>query len=181
MALSRSTASKIVAAVVADPDCQRVINWPLIKINPTIEHALPPPVILPCVPVILPSNGSILEYTQSAGAIRNVLMLLAGKKPGDDSFDNKSCLGISIVTEKAILKAMRAGRIPEIRSCSTVHRVAGTFHVHHQATAVRTADENWYVFDWHATLRPSDPAVNKESSWLLGAAGINYVSFRGFD
>jgi hypothetical protein len=174
MALSRSTANKIVAAVVADPDCQRVINWPLI--SPTIDQALPPA-------ILSFANGarSILEFTQSAGAMRNTLMLLAGKEPGDASFDEKICLGISLVTLKAILKAMSAGRIPEIRSCSAVHRVTGAFHVHHQATCVQTADRNWYVFDWHATLRPSDPAVSKQSFWLLGTTGINYVFFSGFD
>lgn len=174
MALSKSTANKIVAAVVADPDCQRVINWPLI--SPTLDPALPP-----AIQSFANGARSILEVTQSAGAMRNALMLLAGKKPGDASFDEKICLGISLVTLKAILKAMSAGRIPEIRSCSPVHRVAGAFHVHHQATSVRTADENWYVFDWHATLRPSDPAISKQSFWLLGAAGINYIFFRGFD
>jgi hypothetical protein len=174
MALSKSTAGKIVAAVVADPECQRVINWSLV--GPTIEAAVPP-----FVQDVWRGARTILEFTQSAGALRNAQMLLMGMQQGDASFDEKICLGISVVTIKAIHKAMRAGRIPEMRSCSAVHRQVGAFHVHHQATSVRTADDTWYVFDWHATLKPSDPAISKESFWLLGATGINYVFFRGFD
>ena len=173
MSLSKSTADKIVAAVVADPECQRVINWSLI--NPTIDLALPP-----VVQSFINVARSVLEYSQLAGASRNAVMLLLGGKPGDASFDDKICLGISAVTQMAILKAMRAGRIPELRACSVSHRVTGAFKVHHQATNVRTADDSWYVFDWHATLRPSDPAINKESWWVLGATGINYTFFTGF-
>lgn len=174
MALSKSTAGKIVAAVAADPECQRVINWPLI--SPKIDPALPP-----VIQSIANAGRTILEFTGNAGATRNALLLLAGKGPGDASFDEKICLGISVVTQKAILKAMSAGRIPEIRSCSPAHREVGVFHVHHQATGVRTADDTWYIFDWHATLKLSNPAISKESFWLLGAAGISYVFFKGFD
>ena len=141
MALSKSTAAKIVAAVVADPECQRMINWSLI--SPTIDPALPPAILS-----FANAGRTFLEFTQSAGAMRNALMLLAGMEQGNASFDEKICLGISLVTLKAILKAMSAGRIPEILSCSCVHREAGAFQVHHQATGVRTADDTWYVFDW---------------------------------
>ena len=174
MALSKTTAGKIVAAVEADPECQRVINWS--QINSTIAPALPP-----IVRSAANAGRTLLEFTQTAGAARNALMLLRGMNPGDAIFDERICLGISVVTLKAILKAMSAGRIPEIRSCSTIHREVGTFHVHHQATSVRTADDTWYVFDWHATLRPNNPAINTESFWMAGAAGINYVFFKGFD
>jgi len=174
MALSKATADQIVAAVVADPECQRVINWSFF--NPIIDQTLPP-----VAQTFINGIKTVLEYTQSAGGVRNGVMLLSGKGTGDKSFDERICLGISELTQRTILKAMTAGKITGLRSCCPIHRETGPFKVHHQATGVRTLDDKWYVFDWHATLKPGDPVIDSDWAWTAGARGTNYVMFKGFN
>jgi hypothetical protein len=125
---------------------------------------------------------SILEYNQMAGALRNSLMLLRGLDKGDPEFDDKICAGITWATVTAITKAMRQGRIPELNGCSYLQRELGIFKVNHRATQVRPKDgENWYVFDWHATVKANDPAINSAELWSLGVRGTNYTNFNGID
>jgi hypothetical protein len=43
-----------------------------------------------------------------------------------------------------------------------------------------TPDESEYVFDWHATLKPTDPLINTEPRWTDGLMGFHYSRFPGY-
>jgi hypothetical protein len=160
MAISMEAAKKIVNAVAADARCCKAIEP-----NPNGVY-------------YNPIGTWALEFTQSAGGVRNLQMIFAGKGPGDEDFDRKICLGIVAQTVTAIHAAMKAQQLPEVRSCSGIHRVR--WGIHHESTWVRMADDTEYVFDWHATLRVRDPAISKVSDWMDGNA-VNYVFFQGWN
>jgi hypothetical protein len=164
MALSKSTADAIVAAVAADTACLRAITP-----NPTLDKF---------AELTNPLTSTVLELTGAAGSVRNFAMILAGKGPGDPVFDDRICLGIVAVTVKAIHGAMRASKLPEVRACSGLHR--RHWGVEHEATWIRTADDSEYAFDWHATLKPRDPLISKAEDWVVARNAINYVFFKGF-
>lgn len=164
MALSKSTADVIVETVATDGACQRAITP-----NPALDRL---------GDLQNPLTSTFLEFTGTAGAVRNFAMIMALKGPGDPVFDERICLGITAVTVKAIHRAMRAGKLPAIRSCSGVHR--RHWGVEHEATWLRAADDSEYVFDWHATLKPRDPRISKLDDWMAATNAINYVFFKGF-
>jgi hypothetical protein len=162
MALTKQVAQKIVDAVADDSECWRVIEPPASR-DPKVR-----------------AMTRVLEYTETAGSFRNVLLMAMGKEPGDPTFDRLICQGVQVVTQKAILKWMRANRLPEVRSCAGAHRITGIFRVHHQATWVRMRDDAEYVFDWHATLRVRNPVISKLPDWLVARNGLLFEQFEGF-
>lgn len=164
MALSKSTADAIVAAVAADGACLRAIT--------------PNPVLDKFGELQNPLASKVLELTGTAGSARNIAMILAGKGPGDPVFDDRICLGIVAVTVKAIHGAMRARKLPDVRSCSGLHR--RHWGVEHEATWIRAADDAEYVFDWHATLKPRNPLISKAEDWMVARNAIPYTFFKGF-
>jgi hypothetical protein len=164
MALSKATASVVVETVANDAACLRAISP-----NPKLDRF---------AELQNPLTSTVLQFTGTAGSVRNFAMILAGKGPGDPVFDERICLGIAALTVKAIHRAMRAGKLPDVRSCSGIHR--RHWGVEHEATWVRTADDGEYVFDWHATLKPRDPRLSKATDWMEARNAINYVFFKGF-
>ena len=160
MALSKQAAQKIVDVVAGDARCRKAIEP-----NPEAIY-------------LAPGATWALEFTGTAGAVRNMAMIAMGKGQGDPDFDEKICLGIAERTVTAIHAAMKAGRLPEVRSCSSIHRVR--WGIHHEATWVRMPDDTEYVFDWHATLRVHDPAISKVPDWMDGRSSVNFVLFQGF-
>lgn len=164
MALSKETARKIIEAVTIDTECQNAIEP-----NPTLQKI---------GGMLNPTTGFLLEFSHLAGSVRNAAMMLQGKYVGDKEFDEKICLGIALVTFKAILKAIKQGKLPEIHTASSIHRVH--WGIHHEATWIRMKDDSEYVFDWHATLKMRDPAISKAEDWLIAKTAINFVLFSGF-
>jgi hypothetical protein len=175
MALSKEAAKKIIDVVSADPACIDAMKWNLSD-NEILNSMIPTP-----VQNMFGAAKVFMAQTGTAGGVRNSGMLARGKEQGDAEFDKKACYGISLVTMKAILKAMSAKQLPEVSKCSTIHRVTGAAGVHHDATRIMTPDECEYVFDWHATLKPADPIINTDVRWLDGKWGFNYSRFSGFD
>lgn len=160
MALSRETAGKIIEIVAADINCQRVIQT-----NPSSSF-------------LNPGTDLFLRFSHLAGSVRNAAMMLQGKYTGDKEFDEKICIGIALVTFKAILVAIKQNRLPEVYTANSTHRVhLGT---HHEATWIRMKDDSEYVFDWHATLKLRDPVISKIEDWQKAQNGINYLLFSGF-
>jgi hypothetical protein len=162
MALSRNVAQKIIDVVAADAECWRAIDPNPNKYDP-----------------LRAVGQKVAEFAQISGGLRNAAMLAAGKGQGDEVFDRKICLGIALVTQKAILKAVTARQLPEVLSCAGLHRVH--WGIHHQATWVRMADDTEYVFDWHATLNVRNPSISKAPNWLKGEKGVLFWWFLGFD
>ena len=160
MVLSLENAASIVEAVAAEAKCWKSIepyadNW---YIN------------------VVAVQNKVLEHVQLAGAVRNVFLLPFDVE--DPKVSKLLCVGIACETVVAIHAAMKTGRLPNIASCSSIHRVfKGT---HHDATWVRMKDDREYVFDWHATLKVRDPAISKAADWMEGRWGVRYASFSGF-
>jgi hypothetical protein len=159
MTLTRALAQSVVNVVKDDSACKHAI-----KPHPTLD-AFDPAVTL------------ALRFANLSGAARNLAMLAMLKGPGDPTFDERICIGISAVTIEAIHRAMKAGRLPGVRGCASAHRVR--YGVHHDATSVRTDDSKEYIFDWHATLTPHDPAISRIDDWLEGRGATNFVFFSG--
>jgi hypothetical protein len=164
MSLSKAAADRIVLAVASDSTCLKAITP-----NPTLDKI---------GEWTNPLSSKVIEFTGTAGSLRNAFMMLAGKGPGDPVFDERICLGIAAVSVKAIHGAMRAGNIPEVRSCSGTHR--RHWGIEHEATWIRTADDGEYVFDWHATLKPRNPMISKIDDWMEAKGAVPYVMFKGF-
>jgi hypothetical protein len=160
MALSKETAQKIVEAVIIDADCQRIIEP-----NPSL-------------PSFNPGTDLFLRFSHLAGSVRNAAMMMQGKYTGDKEFDEKICLGIALVTFKAVLNAIKQGRLPEVHTANSIHRIH--WGIHHEATWIRMKDDSEYVFDWHATLKLRDPAISKAEDWMRAQTAINFFLFSGF-
>jgi hypothetical protein len=165
MALSKETAGKIIDSVAVDVNCRKAIDP-----NPNLGF-------------LNPLTGLWLEATHLAGAVRNIPLVLKSialnKKPEDDAeMTNKLCIGIVAVTVKAIIGAVRQGKLPGVHTAGSIHRVH--WGTDHDATWIRMEDDSEYVFDWHATLKIYDPVINKADEWVKAQLGINYVLFSGF-
>ena len=157
MTLSRDVANKIVNAVASDPVCKKAIQP-----SPVFDLLFGGPMLA-------------LELTGTAGSARNAAMLLQGKGPGDQDFDEKICLGIALATANATRKAA----ISEVRSVATAHRVS--LGIHHEGTWVRMEDDSEYVFDWHATLRVRDPMISTFDDWQQAQNATHFLFFFGLD
>lgn len=164
MALSKETAQKIVEAVIIDSDSQNAIEP-----NPALQKALG---------MLNPTTEVLLRFSHLSGSVRNIAMMMQGKYVGDKEFDEKICLGIALVTFKAILKAIKQGKLPEVHTANSIHRVH--WGIHHEATWIRMKDDSEYVFDWHATLKVRDPAISKAEDWMKAQTAINFVLFQGY-
>ena len=171
MALSQETAKKIIDVVAADADCRNSIESSG-SVNATINP----------VPDLL--FNQYLRFKGLAGSVRNIPLVMhgivSGKSPEDDPETTaKLCIGIVAVTVKAIIAAIRQGKLPEVKSSSAISRVS--WKIHHSATWVRMTDDSEYVFDWHATLLILDPRLSKAENWVKAQGAINFVLFRGFN
>lgn len=164
MALSKETARKIIEAVTIDAECQNAIEP-----NPALQKSLG---------ILNPTTEFLLRFSHLSGSVRNAAMMLQGKYVGDKEFDEKICLGIALVTFKAILNAIKQGKLPEVHTAGSTHRVH--WGTHHEATWIRMKDDSEYVFDWHATLKLRDPAISKNEDWMNAKGAINFVLFSGF-
>ena len=160
MALSKETAGKIIEIVATDTECRRIIE-------PNAS-----------LPSFNPGTALFLRFSHLAGSVRNAGMMMQGKYVGDKDFDEKICLGIALVTFRAILNGIKQGKLPELHTAGSTHRVH--WGTHHEATWIRMKDDSEYVFDWHATLNLRDPVISKIEDWEKAQNGINYFLFRGF-
>lgn len=165
MALSKDTAGRIIEVVAADMNCRKAIEP------------------YPNLGFVNPLTGLWLEFTHTAGSVRNIPLVLksivTNKKPEDDpEMTRKLCLGISFATTKPLYTAIKQGKLPGVHTVSTIHRVH--WGVDHDATWIRMEDGSKYVFDWHATLKIRDPAISRETDWENAGLAINYVLFSGF-
>ena len=165
MALSKETARKIIEVVAADKECREAIQP-----HPNLD-------LLVTVPSLL------MEFTQTAGSVRNIPLvlknILQNKKPEDDEEMTKLlCIGIVVATVKPLVAAVRQGKLPGVHTANAISRVH--WGVHHTATWIRMKDDSEYAFDWHATLKVSDPAISKAEDWVKAQNAVNYVLFFGF-
>ncbi len=164
MALSKETARQIIEVVAADAECRKAIQP-----NPILD-------------LLNPASG-LLEFTHLAGSVRNIPLvlknILQNKKPEDDAEMTKLlCIGIVVATVKPLVTAIRQKRLPGVFTASAVSRVH--WGVDHTATWIRMEDKSEYAFDWHATLKVSDPAISKAEDWMKAKNAVNYVLFSGF-
>ena len=75
---------------------QSVVN--VVKNDPACKHAIKPD---PDLDLLAPVATLALRFTNLAGATRNLAMLAMLKGPGDPTFDERICIGISAVTIEA--------------------------------------------------------------------------------
>ena len=136
MSLTKSEATEIVNAVVADAESLRRIK----------EGAI----VADKLPDSRGINGSIRNWGYVACNI-----VSGGKAcdPTDAAYAEKVCTGIAEATAKAIstaanCKVALAGHISKV---ATISR-NGFMGTDHTATEVIMSDKSEYVFDWHATL-----------------------------
>ena len=164
MALSKEIAGKIIEVIAADAECRKSIQP-----NPALD-------------LISPMTG-LLELTRLAGSVRNIPLvlknILQNKKPEDDAEMTKLlCIGIVAATVKPLIAAVRRKGLPGVHTAGAISRVH--WGVDHTATWIRMEDDSEYVFDWHATLKITDPAISKAPDWMRAQNAVNYIFFAGF-
>ncbi len=166
MALSKSTASKIIEVISVDVECRRAIQ--------------PKPSLASLNPI----TSLLLEFTHTAGSVRNIPLVLKSivekKKPEDDpEMTRRLCLGIVAATVKPLIMAVRQGKLPGVHTAGAVSRVH--WGVDHMATWIRMEDASEYAFDWHATLNINNPAISRAADWDAARNAISYLFFSGFN
>ena len=154
MALSRSTAAKIVDVVTKDKESFHRIT--------AFFGVAPPPNI--------------------AGGVQNfILANTPGVDPSDpNSFGFRvSCDGISKATAAAINAAAAKGEIPDVAEATDRARLKG---ISHTGTEVRMKDGTKYVFDWHKTLKVMDPAIYEFEDFMEARTStyMLFSNFKGF-
>jgi hypothetical protein len=154
MALSRSTAAKIVDVVTRDKESFHRIT--------AFFGIAPPPHI--------------------AGGIQNfILASTPGVDPSDpNSFGFKvSCDGISLAMAAAINVAVARGEIPDVAEAKDQARLEP---ISHTGTAIRMKDGTKYVFDWHKTLNVSNPAIYEFEDFIENRVNSDmlFSNFKGF-
>jgi hypothetical protein len=152
MALSKSTAAKIVDVVTRDKESFHRIS--------AFFGAAPPPHI--------------------AGAMQNFILGSFVDPSDPNSFGYKvSCDGISTATAAAINAAVAKGEIPDVAEAKDEPRRKG---ISHTGTAVRMKDGTKYVFDWHKTLNVSNPAIYELEDFVENRANTHmlFANFKGF-
>jgi hypothetical protein len=102
------------------------------------------------------------------GSLRNWGYVLTAQDPTSDRIANKVCTGIAEATWKAIERGMKDGTMPEVARADTIDRKR--MGVYHTATLVTLKDGREFVFDWHATLNPANPAIMPKADWLKGSS-----------
>jgi hypothetical protein len=164
MALSRDTAGKIIAIVAADADTCRRIGKPV-----SSEDLLHDPTMVSIF-------KKRLEELGAAGGFRNATLMFL---MSTDELNEINCAGIAAASVKPLVAAIAAGKLPEVKKAGANYRETGVFKVGHYATWISMSDGSEYMFDWHATLNPNNPAISTPALWSTGASGINYVNFKG--
>ena len=152
MALSKSTAAKIVDVVTRDKESFHRIT--------AFFGSGPPPHI--------------------AGAMQNFILASFVDPSDPNSFGYKvSCDGISIATAAAINAAVAKGELPDVAQATDQPRRKG---ISHTGTAIRMKDGTKYVFDWHKTLNPSNPAIYEFEDFVENRPNghILFANFKGF-
>lgn len=164
MSLTRTEATEIVNAVVADAEAVRRIEEGSVVSNK--------------LPDSLGVNGSIRNWGYVACGI-----VTFGKAcdPTDSAYAEKVCTGIAERTAKVVGDATQCRRalVGRVKTVTTISRngFAGTDHT---ATLIIMDDGSEYVFDWHATLNARNPMIHKAADWKRSTGGIVYNKFTGF-
>ena len=102
MPLSVELARTIVKIVEGDSDCVRVIR--------------PDPVLEKAGQFGAPLTSFLLEQAQLAGKVRNLALLFHPLAPDSETVNERLCMGISERCFKALERARKAGKLPEVRS-----------------------------------------------------------------
>jgi hypothetical protein len=164
MALSKEQAAKIVEVIAADANCCHRIGSP-----PTQKE-------LASDPTFVSMTKKSLERAGYAGAVRNAALMFFMSK---EELNEINCAGIAAATIKPLIAALSSGKLLGVRKVATTNRETTVFRIGHVATWVAMQDGSDYVFDWHATLNPANPAINLTSFWTTGTSGTNFDSFTG--
>jgi len=156
MALTKNTASLIVAAVSRDPESRRRIG------NVT---------------------GVVRDQLGIAGTVRNVALRIKSATEGKDSTDKEyadlTCDGIAKATLFAIDRLLST--MPQLKATFFAERYKWGGANQHVATGLIAADDKKYVFDWHATLNLYNPLIYEFDTWMKDGDGVQYVMFNQFN
>lgn len=111
--------------------------------------------------------GSVFGGTGYAGSARNWMYVITGRDPSSYAKDggvyDYVCTGIADRATQVINDAVAGGNLSGVNNAEMVTRTCGG--TVHDAVQVNYADGRSEIFDWHKTLRPTEPMVQTPQAW----------------
>ena len=191
MALSRTSANAIIAAVEQDRDCLERIRS-IFGVVPAgyagaVRNSAMMAANAPWVwPLLIPGGAFLLG--QLAGTVRIMDLQVNSNRHNPVNLqpttlqERYACMGIAEATRDAINAAL-----PRAKDGDGLALIQAADHadrwtsIGHAATGITMRDSKRYIFDWHCTLRIDNPMIfPSQEDWDHTASGVLSSTFTGF-